>query len=182
MSVFVPAPHFSAVVLDVDSTIAGVEGIDWLARRRGNDVASAVAELTRASMEGEVPLEDVYGSRLALVRPSREDLEALTAAYAAALAPGARAAIARLRACGVRVVLVSGGLRAAVLPLGRQLGIASGDVLAVELVHDDAGEYVDFDHRSPLTTATGKLEVVRSLKLPAPILFVGDGATDLAAR
>ena len=33
---------FASVVLDVDSTLCGVEGIDWLAQRRGPEMADRV--------------------------------------------------------------------------------------------------------------------------------------------
>ena len=36
---------FASLVLDVDSTIAGIEGIDWLAQRRGPETAKRYAAL-----------------------------------------------------------------------------------------------------------------------------------------
>ena len=68
------APRFRTVLIDVDSTLAGVEGIDWLAERRGPDAAAAVAAMTDRAMQGEIALDAVYGERLALVRPGRDDL------------------------------------------------------------------------------------------------------------
>src|SRR3569623_1791735 len=53
-------PRFGTVVLDVDSTISGIEGIDWLARRRGEIIAHKGASRTDAAMRGEIPLESVY--------------------------------------------------------------------------------------------------------------------------
>lgn len=176
-----PVPRFSAVVLDVDSTLCDIEGIDWLARRRGAAVAEAVAELTARSMAGEVALDAVYGERLALVRPTAAEVAALADAYVAALAPGAREAVAQLRTAGVRLLLVSGGLREAILPVARQLGFADGDVHAVPVRFTAAGDF-DALAPSPLTTQAGKATVVRALALPAPALAVGDGATDLALR
>ena len=84
------ATGFASVVLDVDSTLCGIEGIDWLAARRGPEAGVRIAELTDRAMNGELALDAVYGERLGVVRPSREDLAALAAAYERALAPGAR--------------------------------------------------------------------------------------------
>lgn len=190
------APRFRTVLLDVDSTLAGVEGIDWLAARRGAAVAAAVAEMTERAMRGEVALDAVYGERLALVRPGRDDLAALARAYTEALAPGAAAALARMRAAGVRLALVSGGVRQAILPAARALGFAAADVHAVDVVLDPGGGYVGYDAGSPLATQGGKGAVARALlgralgasadtlgaALPAPALAVGDGSTDLALR
>jgi phosphoserine phosphatase len=174
--------RYASVVLDVDSTLCGVEGIDWLAELRGAGVAARVVELTERAMRGEIPLDAVYGERLALVAPSRDDVAALADVYLAALAPGAEAAVSRLLAAGVRVVLVSGGLRQAILPVAHHLGIADDDVCAVDVYSDTGGAYAGFDVGSPLATAAGKLAVARALRLPAPALAVGDGATDVAIR
>lgn len=180
------APRFRTVLLDVDSTLCGVEGIDWLAARRGPDAAATVAALTDRAMQGDVALDAVYGERLATVRPGRDDLAALAAAYAAAIAPGAAAAIARLRAAGVRLALVSGGLRQAILPAVRPLGFAYQDVHAVDVVLDMGGAYFAYDAGSPLATQGGKAAVARTLladgALPRPALAVGDGSTDVAMR
>jgi phosphoserine phosphatase len=176
------APLYASVILDVDSTVAGLEGIDWLARQRGEDVAAAVRELTEASMDGRIPLDEVYGSRLDVIRPSLADLRLLSAEYLGQVAPGARDAIHRMREAGVRVAFVSGGLRQAVLPLVQSLGARPDDLHAVTVILDGNGDYLDFDRTSPLTTQEGKRDAVESLSLPRPSLMVGDGATDLAAR
>jgi len=179
------APRFRTLLVDVDSTLCGVEGIDWLAQRRGPDAAAAVAAMTERAMRGEIALDAVYGERLALVCPGRDDLTALAAAYAAALAPGAADALARLRAAGVRIALVSGGLRQAILPAVRPLGFTYDDVHAVDVVLDLGGAYFAYDAGSPLATQHGKAEIARTLlgdDAPRPALAVGHGSTDVAMR
>ena len=176
-------PRFASVFLDVDSTLCGVEGIDFLAQRRGPDVAARVAEATERAMRGEIALDAVYGERMALVRPSREDLMALARAYADALAPDSVEAVAFLRRVGVRVALVSGGIRQAIMPVARELGFALDDVHAVDVVLDGGGQYWSYDAGSPLATQHGKRDVVAAALaagLPQPALAVGDGSTDIA--
>ncbi|HET7456875.1 MAG TPA: HAD-IB family phosphatase [Gemmatimonadaceae bacterium] len=183
MSTLGPPPRFASVVLDVDSTLSGIEGIDWLAARRGDGVSAAVAALTDRAMRGEIALDEVFGTRLAMVRPTRDEVAALTREYEAHAAPGAADAVRALRRAGVRVVVVSGGLREAVAPFAAaMLGVPDGDVHAVRVRFDDGGAYAGYDEASPLATATGKRTLVESLDLPAPALAVGDGATDLAMR
>ncbi|MEP7002185.1 MAG: HAD-IB family phosphatase [bacterium] len=176
------ATDFASVILDVDSTVCGIEGIDWLAERHGPALAEQVIDLTSRAMRGEIDLEAVYGERLRLVRPSLDDVAALAHAYLASIAPGAASAITRMRVAGVRVVLVSGGIREAILPVARLLRIPDEDVHAVSVQFGERGTYRGFDTTSPLATATGKRAVAVSLALPAPVLSVGDGATDLAMR
>ena len=173
---------YSSVVLDVDSTLCGIEGIDWLAARRGPQAGRRIAELTDRAMNGDLALDAVYGERLGAVRPSRGDLEALASAYEEALAPGAAAAIERMREAGRRIVLVSGGIRNAILPGARGLGIADGDVHAVAVRLSGDGSYDGYDGSSPMTTSGGKQHVVEALRLPRRLVAVGDGATDLAIK
>lgn len=176
------APAFASVVLDVDSTLSGIEGIDWLAARRGADVARRIAEATDAAMRGDLPLETVYGSRLAAVRPGAADVAALAEAYIGAIAPGAAAAVQAMQGAGVRVVLVSGGLKQAIVPLAQHIGVADPDVHAVALRFDPLGGYAGFDLWSPLTTSDGKRDAVVAAHLAAPVLAVGDGRTDAAMQ
>jgi len=173
---------FASVVLDVDSTLCGLEGIDWLAARRGPEIGAMIAEVTDRAMRGEVALDAVFGERMAMVAPGGEDLTALAAEYERALAPGARAAISRMLAEGRRVVLVSGGLRNAILPVARTLGIIDADVHAVSVSLGADGRYTGYDTTSPMTTSGGKLDVVEALRLPRRLVAVGDGATDLAIK
>ena len=174
--------RYASVVLDVDSTLAGIEGIDWLAQRRGPAVAAEVAALTDRAMKGEIPLDAVYGERLARIRPTHDEVGMLAAAYRDAVAPDAVDVLAALRLAGVRIVLVSGGLREAILPLAMHLGCTADALHAVGVRFDAAGEYAGYDEASPLATQAGKAAVVHALGLPAPVLAVGDGATDLAMR
>lgn len=173
---------FRSLILDVDSTLAGIEGIDWLAARRGMVVAEEIAELTGKAMDGSVPIEALYGLRLDLVRPGRAEIEALGRQYQERVAPGAHDAIARLREAGIVIHLVSGGIREAIRPFAEWLGFRPGELHAVGIAFDPGGRYAGWDTASPLATVGGKAVVARSLGLPPPTLAVGDGITDLALR
>ena len=176
------SPAFGTVVFDVDSTLTGIEGIDWLAARRSPEVAEAVLILTARAMDGSLAVEDVYARRLALIRPSRRELDALILAYVANAAPGALALLDQLRYAGIRVIAVSGGLREACMPFCATLGFAAADIHAVSIHFSADGSYEGFDATSPLTRKNGKPDLVRTLALPRPLVAVGDGITDLEIK
>ena len=158
------------------------EGLEWLAALRGDALLLEIATVTDRAMRGEIPLQNVYAARLDAVRPTRAEVADLGREYVRTLAHGAHGSVKTLRAAGVRVVIVSGGLRDAVIPLARSLGVPDADVHAVGLSFTEAGEYAGFDTASPLARTGGKPVLVRSLDLPAPILAVGDGITDAEIR
>jgi phosphoserine phosphatase len=66
-----PRPRFASVVIDVDSTLSGIEGIDWLAALRGPEMAAKISALTDRAMRGEITLDAVYGERLKMIAPTR---------------------------------------------------------------------------------------------------------------
>jgi phosphoserine phosphatase len=172
-------PPYATVAFDCDSTLSAIEGIEELAR----DCRAEVERLTARAMDGRVPLEEVYGARLELIRPTRAAVAEVAEHYARHALPHARELVAALRALGKRVVVVSGGLLPAVLPFALGLGLAGPeDVLAVDLRFDPTGAYAGFDETSPLARSGGKIGVLRALAAGAGALaFVGDGATDLEA-
>jgi phosphoserine phosphatase len=170
--------RFASVVLDVDSTLTRLEGIEWLAARRGPVIAHTVATMTDRAMHGTAPLEAVYADRLALVRPTRTEVAGLARAYVDGVVTGALDAVAALRKAQIRLAILSGGVREAVAPFAASLGIADHEVHAVSLRFTPDGAYAGFDTASPLTRNGGKPAVVRALGLPRPVLAVGDGSTD----
>lgn len=170
--------RFNSVVLDVDSTLSGIEGIDWLASLRGAEVKAWSTELTDRAMRGEIPIEAVYGQRMNKVRPTKAEISKLADEYLSRIAKGARETLTALAAENVSLAMISGGLREAILPLARELGVADKNVHAVSVFFDSDGGYAGFDESSPLTTQTGKKSTVATMDLRGPILAVGDGMTD----
>jgi phosphoserine phosphatase len=170
------------VVFDVDSTLTGLEGVDWLAARRDAETARFVLRLTERVMAGELPIDAAYGLRLDRIRPARREVAELAEAYRDAVAPDARSAIAELQRAEVRVLAVSGGIRDAVLPFCRGIGFAEQDIHAVALSWDARGEYAGYDRSSPLVTQGGKATLLGALALRHPILAVGDGSTDVEMK
>lgn len=167
------------VFFDVDSTLVTIEGIDVLAN--GNP---EIVRLTNAAMNGEIPLDRVYGQRLDLIRPTLAEVEALGQRYVASLVDGAAETIAALQGAGVDVHLVTAGIAQAIAPLAEALHIAPRAVHAVALRFDDAGSYADYDRRSLLARPGGKELVVRAIltRSKGKAAFVGDGVSDLETK
>ena len=167
------------VFFDVDSTLVTIEGIDVLAN--GNP---EIVRLTEAAMNGEIPIDEVYGRRLEIIRPTRDDIDALGRRYLESFVEGAEETMATLKDAGADVHLVTAGIAQAIAPLAEKLGIAPRAVHAVALTFDDAGRYADFDRRSLLTRNGGKELVVRSVlaRAKGKSAFIGDGVSDLETK
>jgi phosphoserine phosphatase len=171
--------RYRLVFFDVDSTLVTIEGIDMLGG--GNP---EISRLTEAAMNGEIPLDEVYGRRLELIRPARAAVEALATRYTGSLVDGAAETIAQLQSAGALVHLVTAGIEAAVVPLAAKLNVPARNVHAVRIQFDANGNYTGFDRRSFLTKPHGKELVVRDVRARThgKAAFVGDGASDLEAK
>lgn len=173
--------HFRSVIFDCDSTLSAFEGIQELAVGHEDEIA----DLTDAAMSGRVPLDQVYGRRLELIRPSRSAVERLIDRYIEGLVGDAAATVAALRRRGIQVRVISGGLEPAVVGLARHLGLGPDAVAAVPVRFTEDGAYAGFDETAAPARAGGKAVVIEEwldAGLPRPVMFVGDGATDLEAR
>lgn len=172
-------PPYRFAFFDVDSTLVTIEGVDVLAP--GN---REIAELTERAMNGEVPIDEVYGRRLEIIRPTAAQLTDLGRTYCDSLTTGAAETVETLRAAGVQVHLVTAGLAQAIAPLAAMLSIPARAVHAVAVNFEPDGSYAGFEQRSFLTRAGGKELVVRDVRARShgKAAFIGDGVTDLDAK
>ncbi|XP_063564183.1 phosphoserine phosphatase isoform X1 [Gorilla gorilla gorilla] len=171
-----------AVCFDVDSTVIREEGIDELAKICG--VEDAVSEMTRRAMGGAVPFKAALTERLALIQPSREQVQRLIAEQPPHLTPGIRELVSRLQERNVQVFLISGGFRSIVEHVASKLNIPATNVFANRLKFYFNGEYAGFDETQPTAESGGKGKVIKLLKEKfhfKKIIMIGDGATDMEA-
>ena len=171
------------LLLDCDSTLSAVEGVDELGRLRGPEGLAQVERMTAEAMDGGVPLEAVFARRLDLIRPTRAEVAAIADKYLATAEPDAAAAIARVRAAGWQVAIVSGGFTEAILPLARALGIDRVHAVGLRFAPD--GAYAGFDAAAPTARSRGKNAVARALRAElgaTEVVMVGDGASDLEVK
>jgi len=171
---------FRTVIFDFDSTLTAIEGIDYLAELYG--VAEQVRAMTRSAMNTHSVTPEMYDDRLQLIRPVQHDIDMLVEKYQQSLMPGVKEAISALQSLEKRVFVISGGLRQALLAVGKFLNIPADRIYAVDIYFNDDGKYTGFDRNSPLIGVNGKKSVIQKIEPERPVVFVGDGANDVAAR
>jgi len=172
---------FDIICFDCDSTLSKIEGIDELGRKSG--LYDELVALTNAAMNGELALEEVYGRRLSLIKPNKDQLDDLADLYIAEIVDGVEEVFSTLLAEGKQVHIISGGLRQAILPLAKKLGLDSDRVHAVDVEFNADGTYKEFDQQSPLAKNGGKSIVCKQIKSEdLTMAMIGDGKTDLEAK
>ena len=190
-------PIANIVIFDCDSTLSAIEGIDELARMTGHEYD--VAMLTKRAMEGDVPLESVYGHRLVTVNPTQAQVREIAKRYRENMIAGAQELITALKILGTEVFIVSGGLIEPVRDFGVWLGIERENIFAVNMEYDQlAGQWWRYwelpggqnpranylaVEANPLTGTLGKNQIITRIreKHPGRVILVGDGLSDLEA-
>ncbi|XP_078082077.1 phosphoserine phosphatase isoform X2 [Mustelus asterias] len=171
-----------AVCFDVDSTVIKEEGIDELAKFCG--VGDAVAEMTRNAMGGAVPFKKALTERLAIIRPSREQVNKLITDHPPYLTEDIKNLVDHLQQHGVQIFLISGGFRCIVEHVAEKINVPLSNVYANKLKFYFNGDYAGFDESQPTAESGGKGRIISLLKEERgfkKVVMIGDGATDLEA-
>lgn len=169
---------FGLVVMDMDSTLIGIECIDEIADMQG--LKPEVAAITAAAMRGELDYAQSLVRRVELLQGL--ELDALERVYRERLhlTSGAEPLLEALRAHGVRTLLVSGGFSFFTERLKARLGIDHAcandlEVHAGRLTGRLLGTIIDAQGKADaLERVRATLALERS-----QVIGIGDGANDL---
>lgn len=170
--------RFGLYVTDMDSTLINIECIDEIADML--DLKPQVAAITESAMRGEIEFAESLRRRVALLEGL--DQSALARVYDERLKlnPGAEKLFARLRASGIKTMLVTGGFTFFTERLQQRLAIDYTAANTLEARNGKlTGRVLD-----PIVDAQGKADqlnrIREQLRLePAQVIAVGDGANDL---
>jgi D-3-phosphoglycerate dehydrogenase / 2-oxoglutarate reductase len=176
------------LVIDFDSTIVRLEGLDELARIAlaadpERDKAIATIEgITRQGMEGTIGIDESLERRLKAVRIERRHVTEVVRLLRRNVSPSFRRLKAAIRRNADRIHVVSSGFREYVEPICVELGMRADHVHCNAFTWSKDGVVTGFDRKSALAKPGGKGVLVRSLRLTRPVIAVGDGATDCEIR
>lgn len=173
--------HYDTIFFDFDSTLVTIETFDHLAERVG--LGAEVSEMTRKSMNGEVPLSEVFEKKINLVAPKRSLVEEIAEECKTYIVEGAQEVVNALKQQGKQVYVVSSGLRQIIEPTSIALGFSPDHIIANDIFFNDDGSYAGMSADSPLCTDGGKAQMVTPIAQKSNgCVFVGDSASDLLCQ
>lgn len=166
------------LVADMDSTMIDQECIDELADEVG--VKAHVAEITRRSMNGEIPFEAALRERVALLKGLETEVVERIVENRLTLASGGPALIATMRANGAWTALVSGGFDLFTGRISKKLGF---DEHRANVLVEGEGRLLGLVVE-PILGREAKADALREIAArlgltPHDAIAVGDGANDL---
>jgi phosphoserine phosphatase len=169
---------FGLVVMDMDSTLISIECIDEVADMM--HIKPQVSIITEAAMRGEIDFSESLRRRVALLSGLEQSV--LQGVYDERLRLnfGAELMLSKLRECGIKTMLVSGGFSFFSERLKQRLGLDYAHANTLEIVDGKItgrvlGQILDAQGKADLLVRTRD-----ELQLGAEqVIAIGDGANDL---
>jgi phosphoserine phosphatase len=166
------------VAMDMDSTLITVETIDELADLVGKK--AEVSALTAAAMRGELDYPESLRQRVKVLSGLGADALGRIYEERLKLSPGAEPMLARLRALGIKTLLVSGGFTYFTDRLKERLALDYTRANALQIAAGRLTGRV----AEPIVDGQGKAAAVRDAARTIgitrdEIVAIGDGANDL---
>ena len=171
-------------IIDFDSTITKVEGLDQLAAialahsSDGTKVVQQIKELTDAGMNGELSLSESLSKRMSLLNANKKHVDALVEFLLENISESFERNKKFLQEYADQILVVSSGFKDFIIPVVSYLGLKAENVYANTFIYDDHGDIIGVDNSNVLSQTGGKIELVKSLNLDAHVSVIGDGFTD----
>ncbi|MGH8761709.1 MAG: phosphoserine phosphatase SerB [Nitrosospira sp.] len=169
---------FGLVAMDMDSTLLAIESIDEIADMHG--VKPQVSEITLRAMRGEIVFAESLKQRTALLQGLDQD--ALQRVYdeRVQLSPGAEKMLQRMKAAGLRTMVISGGFTFFTDRIKTKLGFDYAAANTLEIVDNKLSGKV----LGEIIGAQGKANMLQRVREELglkreQVIAIGDGANDL---
>jgi D-3-phosphoglycerate dehydrogenase / 2-oxoglutarate reductase len=171
-------------VIDFDSTITKVEGLDQLAvislkgNPDGDRIANEIKNLTDLGMNGEISYSEALQKRIALLKANKKHIDVLIEFLSENITDSFERNKPFLQQYADNIIVISGGFKEFIDPVIAQLGLKIENVYANTFVFDANGDIIGVDENNPLAKSGGKIKLLESLDLDGHISVIGDGYTD----
>lgn len=171
-------------IIDFDSTITKVEGLDQLAAIAlaqspdGDKIVQQIKELTDAGMNGELSLSESLSQRMLLLNANKKHVSALVEFLLANISESFERNKKFLSEYSDQILVVSSGFKDFIIPIIEHLGLKPENVYANTFIYADNGDIIAVDNTNVLSQTGGKINLVKSLNLDGHISVIGDGFTD----
>jgi D-3-phosphoglycerate dehydrogenase / 2-oxoglutarate reductase len=175
-------------VIDFDSTVTQVEGLDELAaialkgQADGAEIVKKIKALTDAGMSGEISFSEALKSRIELLKANKSHIETLIDFLKTKISNSFLRNKSFLKEYNADIYIVSSGFREFILPITQSLGLKDENVYANTFTFDEEGNITGVDQSNVLAQTGGKIKLMEGLKFEGHVSVIGDGYTDFEIK
>lgn len=175
-------------VIDFDSTVTQVEGLDELAaialkgQADGAEIVKKIKALTDAGMSGEISFSEALKSRIELLKANKSHIEILIDFLNTKISDSFLRNKSFLKEYNADIYIVSSGFKEFILPITQSLGLKDENVYANTFTFDKEGNITGVDQSNVLAQTGGKIKLMESLKFEGHVSVIGDGYTDFEIK
>ncbi len=177
-------PEKRYFIIDFDSTITKVEGLDQLAvislkgNPEGEKIAAEIKHLTDLGMNGEISYSEALQKRIALLKANKKHIDVLVGFLSENITDSFERNKPFLQEYANSIIVISGGFKEFIDPVVALLGLKTENVYANTFTFDENGDITGVDESNPLAKSGGKIKLLESLELDGHVSVIGDGYTD----
>lgn len=176
------------LILDFDSTISKMEGLDELAKKALKDdpqreeKVEKILEITNLGMEGKISFSDSLKRRVCLISVQKDIVQETAREISEHISDSVIKNIDFFRENSQNIYIISGGFVDLIFPTAKKLGIPKENILANDFIFDENGCVCGVDQSNLMSQEGGKVKQINKLNLSKGAVMVGDGWTDCQTK
>jgi len=172
------------LIIDFDSTFITKESLDELAHlvllnhKDGVERLKSIKALTLSGMEGKIPFDLSLEKRIALINTNKNDIKQISSELSKEVSPSIKKNKLFIKKNSSNILIFSGGFKEIIIPIVSEYGINEKQIFANQFIYDSNGNVIGIDKNNNMSKKSGKVLMIKALKLSGKIDVIGDGFTD----
>ena len=172
------------LIIDFDSTFITKESLDELAHlvllnhKDGVERLKSIKALTLSGMEGKIPFDLSLEKRIALINTNKKDIKQISSELSKEVSPSIKKNKLFIKKNSSNILIFSGGFKEIIIPIVSEYGINEKQIFANQFIYDSNGNVIGIDKNNNMSKKSGKVLMIKALKLFGKIDVIGDGFTD----
>tara|TARA_B110000116_G_scaffold75660_1_gene65689 strand:+ start:522 stop:1187 length:666 start_codon:yes stop_codon:yes gene_type:complete len=172
------------LIIDFDSTFITKESLDELARlvllnhKDGVERLKSIEALTLSGMEGKISFDLSLQKRVALIDVNKNDIKQIASQLSKEVSLSIKKNKLFIKKNSSKILIFSGGFKEIIIPIVSEYGINEKQIFANEFIYDLKGNVIGIDKNNNMSKKSGKVLMIKALKLSGKIDVIGDGYTD----
>ena len=172
------------LIIDFDSTFITKESLDELAHlvllnhKDGVERLKSIKVLTLSGMEGKIPFDLSLEKRIALINTNKKDIKQISSELSKEVSPSIKKNKLFIKKNSSNILIFSGGFKEIIIPIVSEYGINEKQIFANQFIYDSNDNVIGIDKNNNMSKKSGKVLMIKALKLSGKIDVIGDGFTD----